>query len=109
MIEVPFDVMSFRTCVAFVPLNSTEVAILGGQRQCRLFLGGVFTFNTNTNEFKREVEEEGALNFACSSDRSAQVHENTIVAVAYATVDLQSKGYYIKYTKGDTGVTRLTF
>ena len=75
MIDVPQDVLTFRTQITFVPLNSTEIAILGGQDQTAKFLGDVITLNTITNEFKREVEEEGAFSFVtyCSANESVKV------------------------------------
>ena len=33
VIDAPQDVMSYRTDVAFAPLNLTEIAILGGERE----------------------------------------------------------------------------
>ena len=58
MVVVSQDaIMSLRKHAAFVPLNSTEIAILGGYQQGRDF-GDVFTFNTITNEInKREIGE----------------------------------------------------
>ena len=58
MIEVPGDVLTPRQQLTFVPLNSTEIVILGGiYLDYSNFLGDVITFNTSTCEFKREVEE----------------------------------------------------
>ena len=56
MIDVPQDVMSYRTYIAFVPLNSTEIAILGGKNENDRLLGEVYTFSTTTNRFKREAK-----------------------------------------------------
>ena len=66
VIDVPQDVMSYRRWVSFAPLNSTEIAILGGRDQDEFF-GDVITFNTSTYEFKIE-DVEGALTFVNSSN-----------------------------------------
>ena len=46
-----------RTQVGFAPLNSTEIAIIGGVTVNTEWksLGDMFTFNTVSKEFKREV------------------------------------------------------
>ena len=63
VIFVPqYAIMSLRFSAAFVPLNSTEIAILGGYRRGKYF-SDVFTFNTSTNEFNKREVEEGALSF----------------------------------------------
>ena len=67
-INVPKDcLLSGRSNAAFVTLNSTEIAILGGMDRAYKKLGGVFTFNTITSEFKREVEE-GSYLFSCAGN-----------------------------------------
>ena len=90
--------------VAFVPLNSTEIAILGG-RHNGIRLSEVITFNTSTNQFKREVEK-GAFSFhrPYGSNQSAQFRENTIFA---PMIDENLNKCLIKYTKGNTSVTRI--
>ena len=57
-----YAIMSLRCDAAFVPLNSTEIAILGGYRKGRYF-GDVFIFNTNTIEINRREIGEGGLSF----------------------------------------------
>ena len=60
VVVVPQDVTSDRIMPAFVPLNTTEIAILGGTDEKMKFIGDRLIFNTSTNEFnKREVKEEG--------------------------------------------------
>ena len=61
-VVVPQDFSSVRFRSAFVPLNSTEIAILGGTIQGRYF-GDVLIFNTGTNEFNKREIEEGSLSF----------------------------------------------
>ena len=58
---VPQGAMTARLQAAFVPLNSTEIAILGeGHGREGRCTGEVYTFNTSTNEFNfREVEVGG--------------------------------------------------
>ena len=63
VVFVPTHIMSVRLYVAFVPLNSTEIAILGGVDGDLRNFGDVLTFNTITNEFNKREGEEGALSF----------------------------------------------
>ena len=64
VIEVPADVLSLRYGVAFVPLNWTEIVILGGiDKSNRSLHGDVVTFNTNTCVFKNQVEGEKFISF----------------------------------------------
>ena len=87
---------------AFVPLNSTEIVIAGGKDKNRNIVGDIVTFDTTTCEFKKEIVNK--VPFTCVLNRSANVCENTIIA-------LVSKCYsydvLIKYTKGDTSATIL--
>ena len=67
-VVVPQDAtMSFRSDATFVPLNSTEIAILGGHRRGRYF-GDVLIFNTSTNEFNKSEIEEGGLSFVTNTN-----------------------------------------
>ena len=102
VIVAPQDCASSRRCVAFVPLNSTEIAILGGCNNHR-YCKDVTIFNTSTDQFKKEIEE-GSLTFLGRSGMSAQVRENFIFALVS---DQNDKQLLINYTKGDTGVTSI--
>ena len=106
MAVAPQDVPTFREDAAFVPLNSTEIAILGGYCDYNFTLfGDVFTFNTSTNEFKKREIEKGGLSFLSYRNISAQVSENAIFVLV--NVPNEKKESLIKYTKGDTRITRL--
>ena len=63
VVVVPQDVTSFRYDAAFVPLNSTEIAILGGYGYSGRSLGDVLTLNTSSNEFNKRMVE--GLSFVC--------------------------------------------
>ena len=58
----------------FVPLNSTEIVIVGGGS-----VGHIVTFDTITCEFKKELIYRNELE--SFSNRSANVCENSIVAL----------------------------
>ena len=58
VIQVPEDVLTLRFGAAFVPLNLTEIAILGGYNDCGSVLGDVIIFDTTTCELKKEFEDE---------------------------------------------------
>ena len=64
-IALPVDVCEGRQGVSFVPLNSTEIAMLGGQYRFAVsdFVPNVITFNTNTAQFKKEAQGEGRTDF----------------------------------------------
>ena len=62
VVVVPQRVMSDRISSTFVPLNSTEIALLGGRDDSGYF-GDVFIFNTSTNEISKREVEEGGLSF----------------------------------------------
>ena len=56
VVGVPQAIINFRYDVAFVPLNSTEIAILGGFCETDRLFDDILTFNTSTNGFnKREI------------------------------------------------------
>ena len=87
-----------------MPLNSTEIAILGGLKDLS-YVGDVFTFNTSTNEFNKREVEEGGISFVCLGNYSAQISENAIFALV--KVQDEEKECLIKYTKEDNRITRL--
>ena len=85
VIRVPEDAFIYRDLCIFVPLNSTEIAILGGRDENEEDLGGVITFNTTSNEFKKVMVDE-ADSFCAVNNQSAKVYENSIfVMLEYAT------------------------
>ena len=98
-IEVPVDLPIPIYNPAFAPLNSTEIVIAGGSNSRAQLVGDIVTFDTNTCESKEEVVNK--LPFICTLNESANVCENTIIAIV-------GKGYsyhVLKYTKGDTRAT----
>ena len=54
-VVVKHDFKLIRNTAAFVPLNSTEIAILGGYDKNGRMDGDVFTFNTSTNKFNKRM------------------------------------------------------
>ena len=88
-------------CAAFAPLNSTEIAIAGGEKKNYYVVGDFLTFDTTTCELKNEFVNK--LPFKCSYNKSTNFCDNTIIALVY------NDGSYhvLKYTKGDTSATIL--
>ena len=91
---------------AFVPLNLTEIAILGGRSFRCNYLGDVITFNTTTCAFKTEIEDHQQSNAFRNfrGNQSIKVCENTVIALIE---QYGSAKRLMKYTKGDTSVTTL--
>ena len=65
VIQVPRALVSFRTELAFVPLNSQQIVIFSGH-------GKVTTFDTITCEFEKVIEVENS-SLKCPTNRSAIV------------------------------------
>ena len=98
-IQVPGDVPIPCYDPAFAPLNSTEIVIAGGLDEDYKTVENILTFDTITCEFKKEVVDRDP--FFCLNNMSANVSDNTIIAIV-------DKGHYyqvLKYTKGDTSAT----
>ena len=66
--------------VAFVSLNSTEIAILGGMDKRDRISKDIIVFNTSTSLFKKEVVA-GTHSFRFDLNQAAKICDNTIVAL----------------------------
>ena len=64
---------------AFAPLNSTEIIIAWGMDYSLNVVEDILTFDTTTCEFKKEIVDRDP--FWCHDNRSANVCENTIIAI----------------------------
>lgn len=85
--------------IALVPLNSTEIVILGGSSGATT-LKTITTFDTTTGLFEKEFEDE-RLNFYSEKNQSAQVRVDTIIALmTKQTIQVQR---LIMFTKGNDG------
>ena len=98
-IEMPGDIPIPCYDLAFAPLNSTEIVIAGGMDKYFRMVGDIVIFDTTTCEFKKEVVNK--LPFKCINNQSANVCENTIIAIVTGNNDYG----VLKYTKGDTSAT----
>ena len=97
-IKLPEDVPRYNSVLA--QLNANEIAIAGGVKETGFHIKDIVTFDTKTCEFKKEAVWNI---FLCPDNRSANLCENTIIAIVYKDY---SYGL-IKYIKGNTSATIL--
>ena len=81
---MPTDQFSPRTYGVFAPLNSTEIAILGGKDERGKVLRDIVTFDTRSGEFKKEMEDESV--YFTWKNESLNICESTIFASLYGDV-----------------------
>lgn len=97
-VELPRQIITSRARSAFVQLNSHEIAILGGVRKHgkQSSFGDVVIFDTTSFHFKKALEDDENFRFIVRSNQSANVSDDTIVAL----VQNYPKLHMIRYRNG---------
>ena len=89
-----------------VPLNDTEIAIMGGHDVTNSF-GDVFLFNTNTSKCQK-VADGKDRKFLTYSNQCAQAGNNTVIAlVSLLNFEADEKPAVISWRKGASSVSIL--
>ena len=71
--------LSPRRTPAVVPLNSNEIAILGGSGEFGYYLNDVILFNTKTGEYNRAIGN-GKIKFRANKNYAVLTSNNNVVA-----------------------------
>ena len=109
LISVSPDVLSVWSWPLVVPINATEILIMGGWNS-RGYKSDVYVFNTATQAVTREKsslklsDSDNQFKFACPYNQSYVTRKGEIIALV---ADSDRKGHLISYRYGADTVSKL--